>query len=122
MKSFKIIAAQGEITIIRLGKVRGAKKLAGQVMKAERGQFIIGHSETGHHHVISAKGADVSVLERQPEGMRVLRAILTETNALTHLRGHDTHDPIQLDGGYEYEFRIGREYDPYQEIARRQAD
>lgn len=119
--TFKKIAAQGEITVIRLGGVPRNKKLTGAAMKAEGGNFVIGHSETGHHHVIEAKGASVSVLDKQPEGMRVLRAILENPTSLDHLRDYDTHDPIKLEPGL-YEFRIGREFDPYQEIARRQAD
>ena len=82
---------------------------------------ILAHSETGHHHVIESKGASVSVLDRQLEGMRVLRAILENPTSLEHLRDHDTHEPIVMEPGL-YEFRIGREFDPYQEIARRQAD
>ena len=118
---FKKIAAQGEITVIRLGGVPRDKKLPGSAMKVEGIHFVIGHSETGHHHVIEAKGASVSVLDKQPEGMRVLRAILENPTSLDHLRDSDTHDPIRLEPGL-YEFRIGREFDPYQEIARRQAD
>lgn len=123
MKSFKTVAAQGEITVIRIGDVPGDKKLlAGySKMKSEGGRFIVGHSETGHHHVIAAKGASVAALDKAPEGMRILRAILETPTSLNHLRDHDTHEPIALEPG-EYEFRIGREYDPYQEIARRQAD
>lgn len=121
MKSFRKVAAQGEITIIRLGNVPRNKKLPGAEMKAEAGRYIIGHSETGHHHAIAAKGASVTVLERAPEGMRILRAILENPTSLDHLRDHDTHEPIELEPGL-YEFRIGREFDPYQEIARRQAD
>lgn len=120
MKSFNIVAAQGEITIIRIGNIR-KKKLPGTALKAERGHFVIGHSETGHHHVLAAKGASVSVLDKAPEGMRILRAILENPTMLEHQRPHDTHEPIMLEPG-EYEFRIGREYDPYEEIARRQAD
>jgi hypothetical protein len=121
MKTFKKIAAQGEITVIRLGGVPKDKKLPGTAMKAEGGHFVVGHSETGHHHVIEAKGAHVSVLDNQPEGMRVLRAILENPTSLEHLRDHDTHEPIVMEPGL-YEFRIGREFDPYQKIARRQAD
>lgn len=119
MKTFTKIAAQGEITIIRLGDAPA--NLPGSPMKAERGKFIVGHSETGHHHVIDAKGATVTVLERAPEGMRILHAILENPTSLDHQRGHDTHESIELPAGY-YEFRIGREFDPYEEIARRQAD
>lgn len=121
MKTFKKIAAQGEITIIRISRVKKDGVHAGVPLQAENGRFVIGHSETGHHHVIDAKGASVTVLEEAPEGMRVLRAILENPTALVHLRDYDTHEPIVLEPG-EYEFRIGREYDPYAEIARRQAD
>lgn len=123
MKTFQKIAAQGEITIIRIGDVPRNKRFPDgcTALKAERGCIVIGHSETGHHHVIDAAGASVGVLDRAPEGMRILRAILETPTQLTHLRDYDTHEPIALEPG-EYEFRIGREYDPYQEIARRQAD
>lgn len=121
MKPFKKIAAQGEITVIRLGTVPKDKNLSGQILKAEGGVFIVGHSETGHHHVIGAKDANVCVMEKAPEGMRILRAILESPTSLDHLRDHDTHEGIMLEPGL-YEFRIGREFDPYQEIARRQAD
>ena len=117
MKIIQTLGAQGEIRTYRIDQIPGDVK----PLAKERGRFIIGHSETGHHHVIEAKGANVSVLDKQPEGMRVLRAILENPTALDHLRDHDTHDSIQLDPGL-YEFRIGREFDPYQEIARRQAD
>lgn len=123
MKSFKITAAQGEITVIRIGDVPKSRKLpAGYTaMKPEAGRYVIGHSETGHHHVIAADGATVGVLDRPPEGMRILRAILENPNSLDHLRDHDTHEPIAHEPG-EYEFRSGREFDPYQQIATRQKD
>lgn len=123
MKTFTKVAAQGEITVIRIGDVPAGKEFpAGYTpMKPEGSHFVIGHSETGHHHVIAAKGAAVAVLDKPPEGMRILRAILQVPTSLDHLRDHDTHEGIKHEPG-EYEFRIGREYDPFEEIARRQAD
>lgn len=123
MKTFNAVAAQGEITVIRIGDVPADKKLPDgfKPVKPESDHYVIGHSETGHHHVIAAKGAIVGELERPPEGMRVLRAILDNPTQLEHLRDHDTHESIVHEPG-EYEFRIGREYDPFAEIARRQAD
>lgn len=121
MKMFKSVAAQGEITIIRLGAVPSRKELPGTALAAEAGRYVIGHSETGHHHVIAERGARVTVLYEAPAGMRVLRAILENPTALDHLRDHDTHESIRLEPGL-YEFRIGREFDPFQEIARQQAD
>lgn len=118
MKSFSKVAAQGEITIRRIASANGA----GAPLKPEGGKLIIGHSETGHHHVLEhSRGATVTVLELVPEGVRILHAILEEPNKLIHERGHDTHETIALDAG-EYEFRIAREYDPYAEHARQSMD
>ena len=122
MKSFKFVAAQGEITIIRIGDVKPGGVLAGTPLPLERGKLIIGHSETQHDHVLERKaGATVSVLDRAPEGMKILHAILTEPNKLIHERGHDTHEAIELAPG-EYHFRIAREFDHYAELARQSAD
>jgi hypothetical protein len=117
MTTFLKVAAQGEITIRRIDSVpAGCTPLP-----LERGRFIIGHSETGHHHVLSRNEADVMVLDRPPEGMRILYAILNEPMSLDHLRDHDTHESIDLTAG-TYEFRIAREYDPYAELARQSMD
>lgn len=117
MHKFKAVAAQGEITIRRIAKIPAGCT----AMKAEAGKFIIGHSETGHHHVIAAAGANVSVLDKPPEGMRILYAVVEKAVALNHLRDHDTHESIQLDPG-TYEFRVAREFDHYAELARQSAD
>lgn len=123
MKSFQKIAAQGEITIRRIGPVPTNRKTPDgyTAMKPEGGKFIVGHSETGHHHVIDACGAYVFVMDRPPEGMRILRAILENPNSLDHLRNHDTHESIGHEPG-EYEFLIAREFDHYAELARQSAD
>lgn len=122
MKTFKLTSAQGEITIIRIGDVSTRQMKEGKPLALESGKLIIGHSETGHHHVLErTAGASVVVLDRAPEGMRILHAILSEPNKLIHERGHDTHETIILPPG-EYEFRIAREYDPYAELARQSAD
>ena len=122
MANFKKIAAQGEITIVRIGDVPENKKINGTPLALENGKFIIGHSETGHHHVLErSAGAIVTVVDKAPEGMKILHAILTEANSLVHERGHDTHETIDLAAG-EYEFRIAREFDHYRELARKSAD
>lgn len=124
MKSFQKIAAQGEITIIRIGDLPPDRALpAGySAMKPEQGKFVIGHSETGHHHVLDRlDGVDISVMDAPPAGMKILRAILENPTMLVHLRDHDTHEPIRLEPA-EYEFRIAREFDHYAELARQSAD
>lgn len=123
MKAFQKIAAQGEITIRRIGDLPKDRKLPNgfTAMKADGHHFIVGHSETGHHHVIDAAGATVGVMERPPAGMRVLYMILENPLALEHLRGHDTHETIINEPGV-YEVRIAREFDHYAELARQSAD
>lgn len=121
MKTFKVVAAQGEITIIRVNGPKARVDRGWTPLSAEDGRFVVGHSETGHHHVIDAAGASVAVLDNPPEGMRILRMILANPTSLDHLRGHDTHEPLLLEPG-EYEVRIAREYDPYAELARQSAD
>ncbi len=121
MKFFQKIAAQGEVTIIRIGDAHRST-IEGKSLALEHGKLIIGHSETGHHHVLERfSGASVTILDRAPEGMKILRAILTEPNKLVHERGHDTHETIYLQPG-EYEFRIAREFDHYAELARQSVD
>jgi hypothetical protein len=122
MLNFTKIAAQGEITIIRIGDVTSATKPTGEPLKIESGKLIIGHSETGHHHVLERTvGATVTVSAHAPAGMKILHAILAEPNKLIHERGHDTHETIDLAAG-EYEFRIAREFDHYAELARQSQD
>jgi hypothetical protein len=123
MKSFNKIAAQGEITLRRIGDAPSKpKKLDGKPLALERGMLIIGHSETQHDHVLEhTRGATVTVMDRAPEGMRILHMILTEANSLVHKRDHDTHETIALPPG-EYDIRIAREYDPYAELARQSMD
>lgn len=119
MKQFNVVAAQGEITISR---VKSGAKINGKKLPLERGMLIIGHSETQHDHVLEhTRGATVTVLDKVPEGMRILHMILTEANSLVHNREHDTHETIALEPG-EYEIRIAREFDHYAELARQSAD
>jgi hypothetical protein len=117
MQQFKNTAAQGEITINYIEKLPNVAMVP---LALEGGQHVIGHSETGHHHVLE-RAATVFVAKDAPAGMRILYAILDEANALVHERGFDTHETIALQPGM-YEFRVGRMYDPYEAVARQQAD
>lgn len=116
MKTFENHAAQGEIALRKVLKMPcGVVRIP-----ATDGRVIIGHSETGHHHTV-ADTVEVYEAKTAPAGMRILYAIVKDAATLDHHRPHDTHESIGLQPGV-YEFRIGREYDPYAEIARQQAD
>ncbi len=85
------------------------------------GEWIISHSESGHHHLLGADG--VEVMERTtdvPKGMRILLAIVDEPTKLYQdaANPHEAHD---IEPGI-YEMRIAREYDPFAQQARRVAD
>lgn len=117
MQTFKKNAAQGEISVAKIRKLpAGLTRVA-----ATNGRVIVGHSETGHHHTARADCVELYESATAPDGMRVLYAIVNAPASLDHDRDFDTHESIALQPGM-YEFRIGREYDPYAEIARQQAD
>lgn len=117
MKILQTLGAQGEIRVYRIGKIPNNVK----PLVKEQGQFIIGHSETGHHHVLEAERVQVFEADTAPEGMRILYALLETPGELKHLRGFDTHAPQAFEPGV-YMFRTDREFDPYAELARRSAD
>lgn len=112
------VVAQGDVMIRRLPDDADTD---GVKVEPENGNVIITHSETGHHHVMSAD--TVTLLERPeekvPEGMEILRMIVESPTPLIHLRDHDTHQPITIDKG-TYEVRRQREYSP--EMIRRAQD
>lgn len=109
MKTFSEQAAQGDLYIRRIDTIPANAK----PMKAEHGQFIVAHSETGHHHVI-AERPGVQVLTTEDPLVSYLRVIeaTEQTEALLeHLREHDTHETIAIPPG-NYELRRQREYTP----------
>ena len=112
--------AQGEITFFRIADDADMDGAAFSDRDPE-GRLIVGHSETGHHHVLDRP--DVVAVERRkaPAGMRILRLLVAEPTQCLHLRGYDTHAPITLAPG-KWEARIAREYDPYAKLSRRVAD
>ena len=113
----QIIGQQGEVLIIKIDALPGAM-LTRAVEKTAAG-YIISHSESGHHHVLT--GGDV--MERTsdvPAGMQILYAILSEPQSLIQ-DAPTPHDGFDLAPGI-YEFRLSREFNPFEEQARRVAD
>lgn len=98
----KKIVAQGELTIINLGllskaELRELGLTSADVPKDARlsqrgGRLIVGHSETGHHHVIESPCAEL--FETADPLVCFLR--LEAPTQLTHLREHHTHGPQSL--------------------------
>lgn len=106
MKTFDNCAAQGDLLIRRIDKLpEGLTKV-----KAEKGGFIVAHSETGHHHVIARKPG-VEVFNGSDTLVSYLKVIDQTETTLEHLRNFDTHESILVKGG-TYEIRRQREYTP----------
>jgi hypothetical protein len=113
----KVIGQQGEVLIIKIDAIPHAIETQ-QAQKAKAG-YIISHSESGHHHVLT--GGDV--MERTnniPSGMQIFYAILDEPASFIQ-DASNAHGGYDLDPGI-YEFRVSREFDPFADQARRVAD
>ena len=108
-KTFKDIAAQGELTLFRIPELPGDI----DPMEVTGGRFIIGHSETGHHHVIDAgPGVEVFVRRQDPLTMflRILADEVKERKVrLRHERNFHNHAALAISPG-TYQINVAREF------------
>lgn len=113
MKLIKTQGAQGDVLFRRIDALPADATPA----KAEAGQFVVAHSETGHNHVVMERPG-----VRYFTAMDELRAYLVvegDPAPVEHLRSFDTHETFGLTPGV-WEVRRQREYTP--EGFRRAAD
>lgn len=103
---------QGDLCIRRIDTLPAGLEPA----KAEAGNFILAHSETGHHHVVKERGAQLLI---DKTNAFIAYLAVAEESELEHLRSFDTHEPYKLPPG-NYEVRRQREHVP--EGWRRAAD
>lgn len=104
MRTFINQSAQGELFLVRVSKL--PPKLV--KVPSVGGYVIIGHSETGHHHVMDARTTE---MYRLPEEIYECFLVVSKSTALEHLREFDTHEPILYEPGI-YRVRKQREYVP----------
>lgn len=109
----EIIGAQGEITIIKIDALPA--NLEHKPVERNTHGFIISHSESGHHHVLTG-GEVMERTNNVPDGMRIIYACLS-AECLLEQDAPVPHGHFQLPAGV-YEFRISREYNPFLEQAR----
>lgn len=95
---------QGDICIRRIDKLPKGLEVA----PVENGVHIVAHSETGHHHVIDSRNAQL-LIDKTNQFIAYLN--VREPVDLVHLRDHDTHEPLHFEPGI-YEVRRQREYEP----------
>lgn len=109
--------AHGEVNFFLIKE--GSMDLSGfSPVKPVGGSFIVGHSESGHNHIIEDSG--VEMMEREIEGMKVLHAILKNPVSLKQSAGAP-HKEQTVEVG-EYFITNNVEYNPFLEQARKVAD
>ena len=98
------LAAQGDLLFRRIDH------LPGDVEPTSAERIIVGHSETGHHHVVDGPGA--RLYERRERDPFVCFLVVYEAFAdVQHLRSYDTHETLRLPRGF-WEVRRQREWVP----------
>ena len=103
---------QGDVMIRRIDQLpEGLKPSA-----AHNGVHVVAHSETGHHHVVKERSAQLLIDETNAF---IAYLDVAEPVELEHLRSFDTHESYLLAPG-KYEIRRQREHTP--EGWRRAAD
>jgi hypothetical protein len=109
MRTFENCAAQGDLMIRRIDAIPAGAK----VLDAEKGKFIVAHSETGHNHVIDAAPNVQMFTTGDPmvSYLQVIEAADATETLLEHLRSFDTHETIAIPP-CNYEIRRQREYTP----------
>jgi len=99
MKTFETQAAQGDLLVTRVDCLPATAVEVAPV----GAHIIVGHSETGHHHVLDRAHA---TMYRLPESIYECFIVVTEATPLVHLRPHDTHEPIMFSPGI---YRVNRQ-------------
>ena len=103
---------QGDLMIRRVDAVPAGLEPSAPA----EGRHVLAHSETGHHHVVDSRAAEL-LIDRTNAFIAYLRVL--EPCEVEHLRAHDTHEALALAPGL-YELRRQREHAP--EGWRRAAD
>ncbi len=85
----------------------------GEVQKYK--MFIIGHSETGHHHVLESK-TEFSLIDGVERHI-----LLNDVAKLLHQKSFDVHETqILAPGAYKVYYK--KEYNPFRKIVERVFD
>lgn len=117
MKTFKNQAAQGDMLITLIKELpKDATPL-----EAEKGKFILAHSETGHNHVVKQQ-EEVKFYANKNNPFIAYLMVDNDVSCLVeHERSFDTHETIALKkptgddikgDKRVYEIRRQREYTP----------
>lgn len=106
----------GELLILPVDELPEVK----EVYTGDR--YIVGHSETGHHHLAVTQAKDALTVYR-PVGAdsQDLYLRVSAPAKIEHQKTHDRHADIDLPEGV-YLVRPKNEYDPFDKIIRQVQD
>ena len=107
MKTFKTMAAQGDMLLRRVDAIPTSAVQA----KTEKGAFVLAHSETGHNHIVMERPGVTYFNDPSNPFRSWLHVDGSEMVEIKHLRSFDTHETITVPPGI-YEVRRQREYTP----------
>lgn len=99
----------GEIMLVPVNKIpKGSVK--------QHKEFIIGHSETGHHHVLESATEFETTIDKNDLYLR-----LFEPGKLVHRKATDKHRTLTIPAGL-YKRYHDTEYDPFGKVIQDVAD
>lgn len=99
--------AQGEIELFAVSD-NHFDGMEFDAVEVKNGAYVLAHSESGHHHVLDRKVAEVSRVKSDSQGMTVLSMIVTDPDATIINLNPNGHKNLPIKPGL-YEARISRE-------------
>ena len=118
MRTFTKTAAQGEVNITLIEAIPSGLS----EFKPEGDFYIIGHSESGNHHVLERAPVDIFIGEKTHAGMQVLYATVKEPTKVRQLRDGSPHGAIDLNKGDMIRITPSIDYNPYAKEIERARD
>lgn len=100
----------GEIMLVPVSKIPKGKT-------TKHTSYIVGHSETGHHHVLEG---EFDVIEASNMDGEIFFSLLKPAK-LVHKKATDKHRDLVIDKGFYQRFH-DTEYDPFGKIIREVKD
>lgn len=85
-------------------------------------EYVIGHSETGHHHLaVAGLGGTVSIFRPVGADDETLFMRVTKDSRVEHKKSFDKHETKTLFKGI-YQVTIKKAYDYFEKVQRRVVD
>jgi len=97
----------GENVLIPVEKVPNGKRIT-------TSSYIVGHSETGHHHVLEAEKESPFDIIINGDDMYIASKHVAN---LVHKKTHNIHKTVTVEPGF-YLVKRKSEYDPFQQVIR----